>query len=53
MALRTRIGEDGGGKVRLFDVVADPFESHDLADAPEHAARVSEMKDVLDARLRP
>ena len=53
VALRTRIGEDGGGKVRLFDVVADPFESRDLADAPEHAARVSEMKDVLDARLRP
>ena len=53
VALRTRIGESGGGAIRLFDVVADPFEEHDLAALPEHAARVSEMKAALDARLKP
>ena len=53
VALRTRIGEKGGGAIRLFDVVADPFEEHDLASLPEHAARIAEMKAALDARLRP
>ena len=53
VALRTRIGESGGGAVRLFDVVSDPFEERDLAALPEHAARVAEMKAALDARFRP
>ena len=52
VALRTRIGEEGGGAIRLYDVVADPFEEHDLAAAPEHAGRVSKMKAALDARLK-
>ena len=51
VALRTRIGEAGGGATRLFDVVADPFEEHDLASMPEHAARLAEMEAALDARL--
>ena len=53
VALRTRIGEAGGGRLRLFDVVADPFEERDLASSPAYAARVEEMKALLDSRLKP
>ena len=51
VALRTRIGESGGGKVRLYDVVSDPFEREDLSGRPEHAARLAEMTKTLDERL--
>ena len=53
VALRTRVGEKDGGDLRIFDVVADPFEEHDLAKRPEHSARAAEMKSALDKRLKP
>lgn len=52
VALRTRLRE-GGGHVRLYDVVKDPFQANDLAGNPEQRARLVEMTAILDARLRP
>ena len=52
VALRTRIGEKGGGRVRLYDVVSDPFQRRDLSGLPEYAARVEAMTRILDERLR-
>ena len=52
VALRTRIGESDGGRVRLYDVVSDPFESEDLSGRPENAALVSDLTRILDERLR-
>ena len=34
-------------KTQLFDLQSDPHELNDLADKPEHAAKVTEMMDVL------
>jgi arylsulfatase A-like enzyme len=50
VALRTRIRE-GGAKVRLYNVVADPFEERDLANDPEQGERLARLTAVLDARL--
>ena len=52
VALRTRIGESDGGRVRLYDVVGDPFESDDLSGRPENAALLSDLTRILDERLR-
>ena len=49
VALRVRMRE-GGAKVRLYNVVADPFQEHDLADAPEQRTRLAEMTKLLDDR---
>ena len=49
VALRVRMRE-GGAKVRLYNVVADPFQEHDLADAPEQRTRLAEMTKMLDDR---
>ena len=50
VAFRVRMRE-GGARVRLYNVVADPFQEHDLADAPEHRTRLTEMTKMLDDRL--
>ena len=50
VALRTRIRE-GQAKVRLYDVVHDPFEERDLADEPAQRERLARLTAVLDARL--
>lgn len=50
VALRVRMRE-GGAKVRLYNVVADPFQERDLADAPEQRTRLAEMTKMLDDRL--
>jgi arylsulfatase A-like enzyme len=51
VALRTRMRE-GAAKVRLYNVVEDPFQSRDLSGDPEQQDRLSEMTAILDARLR-
>ncbi len=52
VALRTRIGGTPNGPLRLYDVVKDPFQSHDLASEPEHQERLARLKALLDSRLR-
>ena len=44
---------DGVGvdKVQLFDHVADPYETVDLAEDSEHAGRVDELSKELDRRM--
>ena len=51
VALRTRIRE-GGTKTRLYNVVADPFQTRDLAEQAEEKGRLREMERILDSRLR-
>ncbi len=51
VALRTRM-RDGGGKVRLYNVAEDPFETRDLSSSPEHSARLAALTAVLDERRR-
>ena len=36
-------------KHELFDIVADPFESTNLAFKPEHQARLTKMQEKLKA----
>jgi uncharacterized sulfatase len=36
----------------LYDLAADPDEIHNLADDPAHAARLKQMRDQLDDRLK-
>lgn len=52
VALRTRIGDTPNGPLRLYDVVRDPFQSHDLSSEPEHQERLARLKALLDSRLR-
>ena len=51
VALRTRMRE-GGARVRLYNVVDDPFETRDLASLPEQRARLEHLTAILDARLK-
>lgn len=51
VALRTRIRE-GNSKVRLYNVVDDPFQSHDLAAEPSQTGRLTEMSAILADRFR-
>ena len=51
VALRTRM-RDGDAAVRLYNVVEDPFEAHDLAALPEHRERLERMTAELDRRLK-
>lgn len=51
VALRVRMRE-GGAQVRLYNVTKDPFQEHDLADAPEQRARLMEMTKMLDERRK-
>ena len=51
VALRTRMRE-GGTKVRLYNVVEDPYQSRDLAADPAQQTRLAEMTAILDARFR-
>lgn len=53
VALRTRMKPDDPGKVRLYNVVEDPFEERDLADRPEEQTRLKKLTAILDERLRP
>ncbi len=51
-----RMREGGGGKVevaseRLFDLVADPGETRDLAAEPDHAATLAQARGALDRLL--
>ena len=53
VALRTCMRDGGAGaKVRLYDVVKDPFERHDLADEESQRSRLKELSAILDERLR-
>ncbi len=53
VALRVRMREGGEkAKVRLYNVVEDPFQAHDLADDPTQSSRLAEMTAILDERLR-
>lgn len=51
VALRTRMRE-GGARVRLYNVVDDPFETRDLAELPEQRARLEHLTAILDERLK-
>ncbi len=51
VALRTRMRE-GGAKVRLYNVVDDPFEAHDLSGDPSQSERLAELTAILDRRFR-
>ena len=53
VALRTRMEAEDAGRVRLYNVVSDPFETTDLAGHPEHQARLKALTAILDERLRP
>ena len=46
VALRVRMRE-GGSKVRLYNVVKDPFQTTDLADAPDQQSRLAKMTKLL------
>lgn len=48
VALRVRMRENGKSRVRLYNVVSDPYETEDLSGRPEHAQRLSEMTGMLD-----
>jgi len=52
VALRTCM-RDGGdaAKVRLYNVVNDPFEERNLADDPAEQSRLAELTRILDERL--
>jgi len=52
VALRTCMREGGpGAKVRLYNVVDDPFESRDLSGEESQQGRLRELAGILDARL--
>ena len=51
VALRTRMRE-GGAKVRLYDVVKDPFQEKDLSSEAGQAERLKKMTEILDKRYR-
>ena len=51
VALRTRIRE-GAAKVRLYNVVEDPFQKNDLSGLAEHQERLRDMARILEERLR-
>ena len=51
VALRTRIRE-GDAKVRLYNVVEDPFQKTDLSGLAEQQDRLREMERILGGRLR-
>ena len=50
VALRTRMREDGA-KVRLYNVVEDPFQKNDLSGLAEHRERLGSMERILKERL--
>ena len=50
VAVRTRIRE-GGTKTRLYNVVEDPFQNHDLSGLTEQKDRLHNMERTLDERL--
>ena len=50
VALRTRIRE-GGAKVRLYNVVKDPFQKNDLSGLAEQQERLRDMERGLEERL--
>ena len=53
VALRTRMREGGdGAKVRLYNVVEDPFQERDLSADPAQRGRLAEMSAMLDKLLR-
>lgn len=53
VALRTRMREGGeGAKVRLYNIVEDPFQSRDLSADPAQRGRLAEMSAILDKLLR-
>jgi arylsulfatase A-like enzyme len=52
VALRTRMREGGdGAKVRLYNVVEDPFQTRDLAGDEAQRTRLAELTKILDDRL--
>ena len=51
VALRTRMRE-GSAKVRLYNVVKDPFQANDLSGDPEQADRLAALTAILDERYR-
>jgi uncharacterized sulfatase len=51
VALRTRM-RDGAAKVRLYNVVKDPFQSNDLSGEAGERERLAEMTAILDSRLK-
>ena len=51
VALRTRMRE-GSAKVRLYNVVKDPFQANDLSVDPEQADRLAALTAILEERLR-
>ena len=51
VALRTRMRE-GGAKVRLYNVVEDPFQKNNLSGLAEQQDRLHDMERILEERLR-
>ena len=42
----------GGAKVRLYNVVEDPFQKNDLSGLAEQQERLRDMERILEERLR-
>jgi arylsulfatase A-like enzyme len=52
VGIRTQI-ESPADPLRLYDVLRDPHEDHDLATDPSHALLLQQMKDLLVTARRP
>ena len=53
VALRVRMREGGeSAKVRLYNVVEDPFQTRNLAGEPDQKERLAKLTAVLDERFR-
>ena len=52
VAIRTQVHHPDD-PLRLYDVVKDPHEDHNLADDPQYAQLLKQMRDELPAVRRP
>ena len=53
VALRTRIREGGeGARIRLYNVVDDPFQSRDLSGEADQQTRLKALAKILEDRFK-
>ena len=48
VALRTRMG-NGSSKVRLYNVVNDPYQKEDLSAKPQYAEKLKHLTEILNS----